>query len=65
MNTKIFLINDNERTSNSLIKTLCKPLVRTSIRGTFVSFTFGLASKLICGLPLKEILNKNNMFTAH
>jgi len=27
------------------------------MRGTFVSFTFGLASKLICGQPLNEILN--------
>lgn len=26
--------------------------------GTFVSFTFGLASKLICGQSLKETLNK-------
>lgn len=57
-------INNNkrikiERTSNSLINILCKALVRTSMSGTFVSFTFGLASKLICGLPLKETLNKN------
>lgn len=27
------------------------------MRGTFVSFTFGLASKLTNGLPLKDILN--------
>jgi len=45
-------------TSNSLIKILCKALVRTSMSGTFVSFTFGLASKFICGLPLKETLNE-------
>lgn len=45
-------------TSNSLINILCKPLVRTSMSGTFVSLTFGLASKFIFGLPLKETLNK-------
>lgn len=48
----------NRLTSNSLIKILCKALVRTSMSGTFVSFTFGLASKFICGLPLKETLSK-------
>jgi hypothetical protein len=35
---------------------LCKPLDRTSISGTFVSFTFGLASKLTFGHPLNETL---------
>lgn len=39
---------------------LCKPLERTSISGTFVSFTFGLASKLIFGHPLKETLDKKS-----
>lgn len=52
-------LNYNIHTSISLINMLCKPLERTSISGTFVSFTFGLASKLIFGHPLKETLDKN------
>jgi len=52
-------------TSNSLIKILCKALVRTSMSGTLVSFTFGLASKFICGLPLKETLNEKKKICYH
>lgn len=32
--------------------------------GTFVSFTFGLASKFICGLPLKETLNEKKKYVS-